>query len=91
MKPRDVPKIFLESAISTAAILFIVLWASPFAWLMTNAGVPRLIAGYILDLDNKILILLVMNIFLLFLGCFMETQSIILLVTPNFASYCTSV
>ena len=82
MKPRDVPKIFLESAISTAAILFIVALASPFAWLMTNAGVPRLIAGYILDLDNKILILLVMNIFLLFLGCFMETQSIILLVTP---------
>lgn len=79
---KDVPKIFVESALSTAAILFIVALASPFAWLMTSAGIPKIIAGYILNLDSKVLILIAMNVFLLFLGCFMETQSIILLVTP---------
>lgn len=72
----------MESALSTAAILFIVALASPFAWLMTSAGIPKIIAGYILNLDSKVLILIAMNVFLLFLGCFMETQSIILLVTP---------
>lgn len=82
MRLKDIPKVFVDSALSTAAILLTVSLASPFAWLMTSAGVPKLIAGYILDLNSKVLILLVLNIFLLFLGCFMETQSIILLVTP---------
>lgn len=87
---RDLPKIFIDSAISTAAILFIIALASPFAWLMTSAGVPGAIASAILSLNNKYVILVIMNLFLLFLGCFMETQSIILLVTPILLPITTS-
>lgn len=79
---KDVPTIILKSAKSSAAILFIISLAAPFAWLMTSLGIPKIIANSILQVDNKIIIFLIINAFLLFLGCFMETQSIILLVTP---------
>lgn len=79
---KDIPEILFKSAKSSAAILFIIGLAAGFGWLMTSAGVPKIIASHILALDNKILVFVIINIFLLFLGCFMETQSIILLVTP---------
>ena len=41
--------------------------------------------------SNKFLILLVMNLLLLFLGCFLETQSIILLVTPILLPMATAI
>ena len=68
---KDVPTIILKSAKSSAAILFIISLAAPFAWLMTSLGIPKIIANSILQVDNKIIIFLIINAFLLFLGCFM--------------------
>ena len=78
----DVPGILAKSAKSSAAVLVIIGFASSFAWLMTSAGVPGIIAQGILSFTNRFVIFLLINLFLLFLGCFMETQSIILIVTP---------
>ena len=82
MKFSDIPRVLYKAAKSTSAILFIICLASPFAWLMTNAGLQKIIAAAILQLGNMFIIFILINIFLLFLGCFMETQSIILLTTP---------
>lgn len=80
---KDLPRIFIKSSISTAIVLLTVAMAAPFSWLMTNAGIPTQIMNSVLDLvSNKYTILLMMNFTLLFLGCFLETQSIILLMTP---------
>jgi C4-dicarboxylate transporter DctM subunit len=50
---------------------------------MTSLGLPGAIAEGVLGIfHNHILILLTLNVILLFLGCFLETQSIILLMTP---------
>ena len=80
---RDLPGIFAKSSISTAIVLFIVALSAPFSWLMTSAGIPGQITSTMLSVfENKYAILLMMNAALLFLGCFLETQSIILLMTP---------
>ena len=80
---KDLPGIFIKSATSTAIVLFIVALSAPFSWLMTSAGIPGKITSTMLSLfENKYAILLMMNAALLFLGCFLETQSIILLMTP---------
>ncbi len=80
---RDLPKIFIKSSISTAIVLLTVAMAAPFSWLMTSAGIPPKIMSTVLELfENKYVIFLMMNATLLFLGCFLETQSIILLMTP---------
>ncbi|MDW7673903.1 MAG: TRAP transporter large permease [Bacillota bacterium] len=75
--------IFAKSATSTAIVLFIVAVSSSFSWLMTSAGVPAQISSFMLDsFQNKYVIFLMINVSLLFLGMFLETQSIILLMTP---------
>ncbi|UQZ90270.1 C4-dicarboxylate ABC transporter permease [Deltaproteobacteria bacterium Smac51] len=79
----QLPAIFIKSATSTAIVLLVVALSAPFSWLMTSAGIPGKITTTLVSVfENKYAILLMMNAALLFLGCFLETQSIILLMTP---------
>lgn len=76
-------KIFADSCVSSAVVLFVVSMSAPFGWLMTTENIPTILSTSIMAIfSNKFVILFVMNLLLLFLGCFLETQSIILLVTP---------
>ena len=80
---KALPGIFVKSATSTAIVLLVVALSAPFSWLMTSAGIPGKITTTMLSVfESKYAILLMMNAALLFLGCFLETQSIILLMTP---------
>ena len=80
---KQLPAIFIKSATSTAIVLLVVALSAPFSWLMTSAGIPGKITGTMVSVfENKYAILFMMNAALLFLGCFLETQSIILLMTP---------
>lgn len=86
---KDLPAIFSKSATSTALVLFIVAVSSSFSWLMTSSGVPGQITNFLLgSFSSKYLIFLMINVSLLFLGCFLETQSIILLMTPIVLPIC---
>ena len=79
----SVKDIFKGSAINTAAILFLVSFAAPFSWLMASQGVTQMLADAVLSFfSSRIAILLVINAILLFMGLFLDTVSIILLVTP---------
>lgn len=83
LKFKDLKPIFIKSAVASAVVLFVVSLSAPFAWYMTTEGIPTTIANTVLgSLSNKYVILMMMNVILLFLGCFLETQSIILLITP---------
>jgi C4-dicarboxylate transporter DctM subunit len=80
---KDLPAIISRSAVSTAIVLFTICLSAPFTWLMTSANIPTTLANGVLSaFSNKYMILFIANIVLLFLGCFLETQSIILLMTP---------
>ena len=80
---KQLYKIFKDSCISSAVVLFVVGMSAPFAWFMTSENIPTMISTAVMStFHSKFLILLAMNLLLLFLGCFLETQSIILLVTP---------
>lgn len=72
----------IASAKSTAMILFVLCMASGYAWLMTNFGLIKVVSDLILGLGNKVLILIVINIILLVLGCFIDQASIIIITTP---------
>ena len=83
MDLKKLYKILVDSCVSSAVVLFVVSMSAPFAWFMTSENIPTMISTAVMSLfNNKYIILLVMNLLLLFLGCFLETQSIILLVTP---------
>lgn len=83
MTLKKLYKILVDSCVSSAVVLFVVSMSQPFAWFMTSENIPTMIATSVMSVfSNRFAMLLAINIILLFLGCFLETQSIILLVTP---------
>ncbi|MEI4487550.1 TRAP transporter large permease [Frigidibacter sp. MR17.14] len=81
---RAVPKIVIESAVSAAAILALVGFANVFGWILVSERIPQTIADGVLSItDNKILVILLINLVLLFVGMFMETiAALIILFVP---------
>ena len=76
----DVP---VTSMYLTAQIFLIVAVAGVFSWLLTTSGVPKAAVDNIADLNlQPWQVLLVINIFLLIVGCFIDTASAILVLTP---------
>lgn len=73
----------MEVGIGTSRIMLIISFASLFGWILTYEGIPALLAQGLMDLSsNRIVILLILNIFILILGCFMEGISVLLILIP---------
>ncbi len=82
---RDLPKVFAESAKTTAMLMFIITLAVLFGFVLTSQRIPETIASTVLQyFKEPWLILLAMNIILLFAGDFLEATSIILIFAPIF-------
>lgn len=78
-------RVSMDTVETTAIILFIVGAASIFAWVLTQARITEYLATGLLAIsDNPILILLMINIILLIVGCFMETIAAITILVPVF-------
>jgi len=73
-------------------IFFIIACANAFVWLLTYLRLPAAIAQGVLSIsDNKYVILFLLNVVMLVLGVFLETNCIILLVTPIMLTICASI
>ena len=83
MSLRDLPKIFAQSALTSGTVLVLVIMATTFGRLITIARIPVLLANWLTTIsDSPIVVLLLINLFLLFVGMFMETISSIIILTP---------
>jgi tripartite ATP-independent transporter DctM subunit len=83
LKWSHVPAILLQTAKETAVILLIVAAAAPFSWFIGIAQAPQMLAEALTHATDKPwVILLLMNIVLLVLGCFMETLAIMIILVP---------
>lgn len=68
---------------TTASVLFIVTAASIFAWLLTVSQAAQMLSGAILSVtDNKWVFLLLVNVLMLFVGCFLDTIAAITILVP---------
>lgn len=81
---RRIPGIIVNSAISSAGILVLVGTANVFGWILVAERIPQMLADGVLSItDNKILVILLINVLLLFVGMFMETiAALIILFVP---------
>jgi len=78
-------RITLDTIETTASVLIIVAAASLFGWVLTTTRVTEAIATGLLSItDNPLLIMLIINLFLLVVGCFMETIAAISILVPIF-------
>ena len=83
LKWSHVPAILLQTAKETAVILLIVAAASPFSWFMGVAQAPQMLSQALMHATDKPwVVLLLMNLVLLVLGCFMETIAIMIILVP---------
>jgi len=72
-----------ETALLTGAILMILGFAHLFGWILAAEDVPGTVARAITGLtQNRILVLLMINVLLLVVGTFMETLASVILLTP---------
>lgn len=80
---KQIPDICLESSIMASCLLFLLAGAMTFNWLLTAEEIPLLVARFVMDhIHSPWMFLLAINIFLLILGCFMDSVSAVLILSP---------
>lgn len=72
-----------ETVLTSGAIMLIVAAASAFAWVLTKESVPQFFTNLFIDyMDNKLLFLLCVNVFLLIIGMFIEGNAAMIILVP---------
>lgn len=81
----DLPKILLDSVVTTAVVMLLIATSLGMSWIMAYANIPQNVTAALLGVtDNPILILLMINLILLVVGTFMDMTPAILIFTPLF-------
>jgi len=81
---RNIAQVIVNSATTTAVLLFIIGSANVFAWVLTAEQIPQRIAAQMLALTrDPYLILLLINLFLIVVGMFMEGGAAIIILAPT--------
>lgn len=80
---RDIPDIFINVVTTLGKVLILLGVSGAFTYLLTYLKIPEKVATGLFTLtSNKILILVLLNILMLFLGCLIEMACLILMLTP---------
>ncbi len=83
LKWSDIPRIIAKNARSTGVILFVAIAAKPASVLFEMDGLPTRVAEMIAGIsDNRIYILLVLYVFLIAVGMFMDATAAIFILVP---------
>ena len=80
---RACPSILFECCQVNAVVLFLVATSSVFTWILTYENLPKVLANTVFTItDNKFLLLIVINIFLLIVGCLVDLTPAVIMLTP---------
>lgn len=83
LKIKDFPSILLQTVIMTGVIMFLLATSSAMSFSMSITNIPAALSDMILGISaNKLVILLVITVFLLIIGAFMDIGPAILIFTP---------
>ncbi|EBS8529097.1 TRAP transporter large permease [Salmonella enterica subsp. enterica serovar Mbandaka] len=83
LKIKDLPSILLQTVVMTGVIMFLLATSSAMSFSMSITNIPAALSDMILGISaNKLVILLVITVFLLITGAFMDIGPAILIFTP---------
>ncbi|RDW13561.1 TRAP transporter large permease [Paracoccus thiocyanatus] len=89
---RAVPRIVVNSAVSSAGILALVGFANVFGSILASERIPQMLVSSVLAItDNPILVILLINVLLLAIGMFMETIAALIILFVPLLGLATSV
>ncbi len=82
-KLSELPKIVVETVETTGVVMCLVMAAGALGWCMSISRVPQTLTPAIVEnISNPLVFLLVCNILLLVVGCFMEALAAMLILIP---------
>lgn len=85
VKLTELPEILLQTGVTTAVIMLLIGASSGMSWIMTITNIPQTVSATLLGLsDNPLVIMLMINLLLLFVGTFMDMTPAVLIFTPIF-------
>jgi len=83
IKWKELYNIFMDSAVSSATVMFIVGAAAIFAWILTTSQVAAQLSAAVLSIStDKIVVLLIINVIFLIAGCFLDANSAFYILLP---------
>jgi len=83
IKFRDLPRIFYRSMLITSTILMVMACANIFSWILGTQQIPQAVGAALTSFTkNPYVFLLLVNLFLLVVGCFLEGIAAIVLIVP---------
>lgn len=82
---KDLPTIILDTVKTTSIVMLLIGTSMGMSWVMSFENIPQDVSAALLNVsDNKIVILLIINLILLFVGVFMDMTPAVLIFTPIF-------
>ncbi|SEK71199.1 TRAP transporter large permease [Halomonas daqiaonensis] len=89
---RKLPAILTDTVFTSSALLLMVGLANLFGWILTSEQIPQMVASTILAIsENPIIVILILNLILLFVGAFMETIAALIILFPALLGVATGV
>ena len=83
VKWRDLPRLVTDSVATTAVVLLLIGASMGLSWVMSSANLPQAVTSLLLGLtEDKLLLLLLINVLLLLVGTFMDMTPAVLIFTP---------
>lgn len=83
LKLKDIPRVLGNTLRTLAMVYGLIAAAGGFGWVMAYLNIPQMATALLLSISsNKYVILLIINLILLVLGCFMDLAPLILIMTP---------
>lgn len=91
VKVADLPDILIHTVITTAIVMLLIGTSMGMSWVMSFENIPQGVSEALLSVsDNKIVILIIINLILLFVGIFMDMTPAVLIFTPIFLPVVTA-
>ena len=83
IKLKNLWVLFVDAAISSGVVMFIIAGASVFAWLLTTSHIASNISETVLSAGlNKLTVLMLINVVFLIAGCFLDANSAFYILIP---------
>lgn len=83
LRVKHLPKILLKTIISSSSVMIIIGYSMIFGWIMAMEQVPAAVQEFFMNLDiHRVWILLLLDLFILFIGMFLDVTPALFLLTP---------
>ena len=80
---RLLPDIFIKAACNTAMVLMVIATATLLSWVLTLEHIPQTVSKIMLSItDNRYVFLIIINLFLVVMGMFLDSVSGITILAP---------